>query len=281
MANTQELRRKIKSVRSTAKLTKAMQMVAAAKMARAVERAVASRPYADSMAALLKQLQGDGVLDHPLLAQPTTGRHLVILVTSNRGLAGAFNSQVLRAALDLVDETTDIIAVGRKGQAYLRRFHPDKVVAEFAAPDGAVHFSDGTPIAHLATAGFLGGRYRTVTVVYTAFVSAIRQAATTLQLLPLTSTDDSEVAADGTVVEPSHAAVLDTLLQRAVPLRLFRCLLESSAAEQSARMLAMKNATDNANEIVDDLTLTYQSVRQAGITRQIIEIASGAAALGA
>lgn len=280
MPNTQELRRKIKSVRSTAKLTKAMQMVAAAKMARAVERAVASRPYAQQMDALVGQLRGSMSADHPLLAERTEGRQAVILVTSNRGLAGAFNSQAIRAALARLDASTDVIAVGRKGLAYFRRFHPDNLVADFAAADGAVKYADVTPIAHLATAGFLAGRYRTVTVLYTAFVSAIRQEVRTLQLLPLVRSEATGPS-DTVTIEPDPATVLDILLQRAVPMRLFRCLLESSASEQSARMLAMKNATDNANDIVDDLTLTYQSVRQAGITRQIIEIASGAAALGA
>ncbi len=279
MANTQELRRKIKSVRSTAKLTKAMQMVAAAKMARAVERAVASREYADAMDALLADLAA-GDANHPLLATPEQGRRLLILLTSNRGLAGAFNSQVIRAGVDRLDADTDVVAVGRRGEAYMARFHTSALTAAFPAPDGAAKYADATAVARLAVDGFLGGQYRDVRVIYTGYVSAIRQEVRELQLLPLAS---SAAAGSGDVprIEPNRAAVLDVLLARAVPMRLFRCLLESAASEQSARMLAMKNATDNANDIVDELTLTYQSVRQAGITRQIIEIASGAAALAA
>ena len=282
MPNTQELRRKIKSIRSTAKLTKAMQMVAAAKMARATERAVASRRYANELSSVIAQLSGNSALEHPLLRTPKQGRAAFIVVTSNRGLAGALNSQVIRLAVSNLNDTTDLIVVGRKGQAYFRRFHPDRVVAEFPAADSLPAFQDATAIAHLVTTGFLEGRYSNVTVIYPQFESLLRQVPTIKVVLPM-SPDQTQDTITGTdyTFEPSAPKVLDTLLARSVPLRIFQMLVEASASEHSSRMLAMKSATDNANDIVDELTLTYQGVRQANITRQIIEIASGAAALSA
>lgn len=282
MASTQELRRKIKSIRSTAKLTKAMQMVAAAKMARATERAVASRRYAAELSAVIRQLASNATLEHPLLKTPKEGRVACIVVTSNRGLAGALNSQVIRMAVAGLNETTDLIVIGRKGQAYFRRFHPDRVVAEFPAADSLPAFQDATAIAHLVTSGFLAGRYSSVYVVYPQFESLLRQVPTTKTVLPIISDQAEDEAKNSDYTfEPSPAQVLDTLLARSIPLRIFQMLVEASASEHSSRMLAMKSATDNANDIVDELTLTYQGVRQASITRQIIEIASGAAALSA
>ena len=256
-------------------------MVAAAKMARATERAVASRRYATALSAVIAQLSGNASLEHPLLVTPDEGRTACIVVTSNRGLAGALNSQVIRMAVAQLDSETDLIIIGRKGQAYFRRFHPDRVVAEFPAADSLPSFSDVTAITHLVIAGFLEGRYNAVSVVYPQFESLLRQVPTTKILLPILPEQTQEVAAADYTFEPNPAQVLDTLLARSIPLRLFQMLVEASASEHSSRMLAMKNATDNANDIVDELTLTYQGVRQAGITRQIIEIASGAAALSA
>jgi F-type H+-transporting ATPase subunit gamma len=282
VASTQELRRKIKSIRSTAKLTKAMQMVAAAKMARATERAVASRRYAAELSAVIAQLAGSSALEHPLLTTPKEGRAACIVVTSNRGLAGALNSQVIRMAVASLSETTDLIVIGRKGQAYFRRFHPDRVVAEFPAADSLPAFQDATAIAHLVTTGFLEGRYSSVNVVYPQFESLLRQVPMTKTVLPILSDQaQAETKSSDFAFEPNPAQVLDTLLARSIPLRIFQMLVEASASEHSSRMLAMKSATDNANDIVDELTLTYQGVRQANITRQIIEIASGAAALSA
>ncbi len=281
MPNTQELRRKIASIRSTAKLTKAMQMVAAAKMSRAIERAVSSRAYTDRVQTLLRELSHGRTIEHELFAERSDGKQLLILLTSNRGLAGAFNTQVIRNAVTGLTEATDIVAVGRKGQAYLHRFHPGRVMAEFPAADGLPVFADASAIAHLATTGFVRGTYREVVVVYTRFESMLRQQVLRQTVLPIRPEAVDTEGPTERRFEPSPGEVLDVLLRRSVPVQLFQLLIESTASEHAARMLAMKNATENATEIVDDLTLTYQSVRQAGITRQIIEIASGAAALGA
>ena len=283
MANTQELRRKIKSIRSTAKLTKAMQMVAAAKMARATQRAIASRTYAAALTAVIAELAASAELQHPLLVQPIEGSDVLVVLTSNRGLAGALNSQVIRMAVSALTATTKLVVVGRKGQAYFRRFHPDQVIAEFPAADSLPAFTDATALSHLLTTGFLGGTYRTIRIIYPRFQSMLSQVPTTVSLLPIRPNELGETVktTTGYKFEPNPTQVLDTLLARSIPLRIFQLLIETSASEHSSRMLAMKNATDNAGDIVDELTLTYQGVRQAGITRQIIEIASGAAALGA
>lgn len=281
MPNTQELRRKIASIRSTAKLTKAMQMVAAAKMNRAIERAVSSRTYIASLHGVLGGLVRNQAMTHELFVGPAEGRILLILFTSNRGLAGVFTTQVLREAVANLTEETDLVVVGRKGQAYLHRFHPGRVVAEFPAADNLPAFADASAIAHLATKGFLNGAYREVAVVYTRFESMLRQQVERRTVLPIRPIESLDELVHEPRFEPTTQEVIDTLLRRWVPVQLFQLMIESNASEHAARMLAMKNATENAHEIVDELTLTYQSVRQAGITRQIIEIASGAAALRA
>ena len=260
-----------------------MQMVAAAKMARATQRAIASRTYAAALTAVIAELAASAELQHPLLVQPIEGSDVLVVLTSNRGLAGALNSQVIRMAVSALTATTKLVVVGRKGQAYFRRFHPDQVIAEFPAADSLPAFTDATALSHLLTTGFLGGTYRTIRIIYPRFQSMLSQVPTTVSLLPIRPNELGETVktTTGYKFEPNPTQVLDTLLARSIPLRIFQLLIETSASEHSSRMLAMKNATDNAGDIVDELTLTYQGVRQAGITRQIIEIASGAAALGA
>ena len=282
MASTRDLRRKIASVKATGKLTRAMQMVAASKMNRATAAATSSRRYADEAWAVIGELAERTNLTHPLFALPKSGKRAIIVIASNRGLAGSFNTQVIRLASSTLDATTDLITVGRKALQYFRRFRPDNLKAEFPASDATPTSADVTPIAQLITKKFLDGEYQRVDVVYNQFVSTLVQRPVTEQLLPIkpeASTGEATDLGGEFTIEPSPSEVLSALAERIVPLRLFQMLLESAAAEHSARMVAMKSATDNAKEIVGDLTLTYQSIRQANITREIIEVAAGANAL--
>lgn len=282
MPSTQDLRRKIASVRATAKLTKAMQMVAASKMNRAVQAATTSRAYAETAWTVLGELAARTGTAHPYFEVRETGKVALIVVASNRGLAGSFNSQVLRAATTTLTQDTDLITVGRKALAYMRRFHGEQLIADFPASDATPRATDVSPITQLVAERFLSGEYRAVFVAYNKFESTLTQKPVIEQLFPITPvTPDEETRAvlSEFAVEPSPAEVLDALVRRVVPLRLYQMLLDSSASEHSSRMVAMKSATDNANDIVDDLTLTYQGVRQANITREIIEVSSGAAAL--
>lgn len=287
MPSTRELRRKIQSVRSTGKLTRAMQMVAASKMAKATSAAGASRTYAAAAWTVIGDLVARSGGSHPLFAAHERGKRAVIVLASNRGLAGSFNTQVFRVAVSALGDDVEVITVGRKALQYFRRFHADHLVADFPASDSTPHTTDAQAIASLVTKQFLAGQYRQVDVARNAFVSTLVQKPVIDRLLPI-QPDQGELAPPKPasagevgefVIEPNPAEVLDALAKRIVPLRLYQMLLESSAAEHSARMVAMKSATDNAQEIAADLTLTYQSIRQANITREIIEVASGASAL--
>ncbi|MGI6103413.1 MAG: ATP synthase F1 subunit gamma [Patescibacteria group bacterium] len=282
MPSTQDLRRKITSVKATAKLTRAMQMVAASKMSRAVQAATASRAYADTAWTVLGDLAARTGGAHPLFVVREAGKIALVIVASNRGLAGSFNSQVFRAALSAITPDTELITVGRKALGYLRRFRGDQLVADFPASDATPRTTDASSITQFLTERFLRGEYRAVFVAYNKFESTLASRPVVEQLLPVVPTAPDEATSAALAefaVEPSPVAVLDALVRRVVPLRFYQMLLDSSASEHSARMVAMKSATDNAGEIVDDLTLTYQGVRQANITREIIEVSSGAAAL--
>ncbi len=280
MSGKHELKRKIASVRSTAKLTKAMRMVAASKMNKAVVRAMTSRAYAENAWKLVRSVSRGRAVTHPFFLNQAEGRTALVVLTSNRGLAGSFNSQVIREALRNLDAQTDLFLVGRKGQTYFRRLQDVKIIAAFDMPDRLPKFEDVTPMTHVLLQQF-SSTYRRIVVVYNRFDSLLKQTPEALQLLPIALNPQDEEPTKEYRFEPSPDEVLRALLNRVVPMRLYQLLLESSASEHSARMVAMKNATDNANELVDDLTLTYQSVRQSEITRQIIEVASGAAALRA
>lgn len=280
MPSTRDLRRKIASVKATGKLTRAMQMVAASKMTKATGAATASKTYAQTAWSIIGDLVHRSGGTHPLFQQPATGKRAIIVLASNRGLAGSFNTQVFRRAAAELGDDVELITVGRKALQYFRRFHPDHLVADFVASDSTPSALEAQPIAALVTKKFLAGEYRQVDVVRNEFVSTLVQRPLTERLLPIEPAQNEDGAnLSEFIIEPSPAEVLAALATRIVPLRLYQMLLESSAAEHSARMVAMKSATDNAKEIAADLTLTYQGVRQANITREIIEVASGAAAL--
>jgi F-type H+-transporting ATPase subunit gamma len=282
VASQREIRRRIGAVRNIRQATRAMQFVAASKLKRAQDAAVAARPYAEKIDEVLADLAavlGDD--DHPLLARREGGTRWVLLFTTDRGFAGSLNANAIRAAQrELVEHGDNIrlVTVGRKGREAMRRFRVP-LEATFQGFGDRPTFADVLATARLVTDAYVNGAVDRVELVYSTFVSTLVQRARVEQLLPVQPTQDLEgIPGRQFIFEPSAAAVLEQLLPRYVATRLYRAVLENLASEQSARMIAMKNATDNAEDLIDDLTLTYNKVRQANITREMIEIATGAQA---
>ncbi len=289
MPSLKDLKIRIESVKSTRKITKAMQMVAAAKLRRAQESAENARPYAERMEAVLSNL-ASGVKDSPtaprLLAG--TGReqtHLVVVATSERGLCGGFNSTIVRLArahtlkLEGEGKAVKILTVGKKGREQLRRDHADKMVAHVDL--GAVKrvgYADAAEIAQQIIARFNAGEFDVCTIFYNRFQSVISQVPTARRLIPA-SFEPTEAAASQYEYEPDEEAILADLLPRGLATQVFTALLENGASEQGARMSAMDNATRNAGEMIDKLTIVYNRSRQQAITSELIEIISGAEAL--
>ena len=292
MASLKALRARINSVKSTRKITSAMKMVAASKLKRAQTQAEAARPYAERMQRML------GALARSAANSPTaprmlvgTGRdqvHLLVVVTADRGLAGAFNTNVGRAArgaiqrLEAEGKTVRVLTVGRKGRDYLRREFADRLVGEFSfAGKKRVEFSDTTEVAARITSMMDAGEFDVCTIVYNRFQSVISQIPTELRLVPLAVPEGDAPPASGAQYEfePDEEEILRALLPRNMAIQLFRALIESAAGEQGARMSAMDNATRNAGDMINRLTLNYNRTRQANITRELIEIISGAEAV--
>jgi F-type H+-transporting ATPase subunit gamma len=286
-----EIRRRIRSIKNTAQITRAMEMVAASKMRRAQQAVLAARPYADRIRAMLGDLAAmtspaEEVRAFPLLQRRPVKRIQLILVTSDRGLAGALNTNVIRRAVDFMTrersepiEHFDIVAIGRKGRDFLVRYGWP-MIAEFTRVTDRPSVEAIRPIVELATHDFISGRVDAVFVVYTHFINTLRQEPRVFQLLPIEPPEESGAISDY-IFEPDPATVLEALLPRFLEMQLYRILLEASASEHSARMVAMRNATQNALDLVAELTLTYNKARQAQITREVSEIAAGANALGA
>lgn len=280
MSSAQELRRKIKSIKSTAKLTKAMQMVAASKMNKAIEAATSSRNYSDLAWSIVGDLVGTATLN-PLLSVREVNKKLLVVFTSNKGLAGGFNAQVIKKTIDSIDENTDIVTIGKKGKNYFARFHPHKLIADFEAPDTYPKSKDVEDLVVFLQNKFLSGEYDQISVVYNVFQSAVSQVSSIEQVFPvkIVETKKDNIDYNEIKIEPNAKTVLDYIIPRVILARVYQIFLDSSASEHASRMLAMKNATDNAKDILGDLTLTYQGVRQSGITREIIEVSAGANAL--
>lgn len=286
-----EIRRRIRSIKNTAQITRAMEMVAASKMRRAQQAVLAARPYAERIRVMLGDLAAmsspqEEVQAFPLLQHRPIRRIQVILVTSDRGLAGSLNTNVIRRAIDFMTherpepiENFDIVAVGRKGRDFLVRYGWP-MVAEFTRVTDRPSIEAVRPLAELATQDFTTGRVDAVFIVYTHFINTLKQEPRVLQLLPIEPPEGTGVISDY-IFEPDPVTVLEALLPRFIEMQLYRVLLEASASEHSARMVAMRNATQNALDLVAELTLTYNKARQAQITREVSEIAAGANALGA
>jgi len=283
MPSQREIRRRIGSVKNIRQITRAMQFVAASKLKRAQDATLASRPYGhsiDEVIADLASVLGDE--GHPLLRTPESGApRTIVLFTTDRGLAGALNSNLIRFALKELETAgagSTIITIGKKGRDALARGGYE-ISAAFPGYGDKPTFGDVTALVSLLVGDFLSGRSAGVTLIHPAFISTLTQRPEAVQLLPIkASADTAGIPGNQFLFEPDPAAVLEALLPRYVATRIFQGVLETTACEQSSRMVAMKNATENAADLISDLTLTYNKVRQSNITREMIEIASGASA---
>ncbi len=291
MPSLKDLKNRIETVKSTRKITKAMQMVAAAKLRRAQEAAEMARPYAERMEAVmsgLAQAVGNAEGAPRLLAGTGEDKvHLLVVMTSERGLCGGFNSSIARLARQRIQKllgegkTVKILTVGKKGREQLRRDYSDHMIGHVDLSDvKRVGYANASDIASDVLNRFDAGEFDVATIFYNHFQSVISQIPTAQQIIPA-SFDDAEAAEGGTLYdyEPSEEAVLEDLLPRGVATQIFTALLENGASEQGARMSAMDNATRNAGEMIDKLTIQYNRSRQAVITNELIEIISGAEAL--
>jgi F-type H+-transporting ATPase subunit gamma len=283
MPSQREIRRRIGAVRNIKQITRAMQFVAASKLKRAQDSTLQSRPYADKIDEVLADLASVlGEEEHPLLAKREGGTRAVVLLTTDRGLAGSLNTNTIRFTAQLItDHEGDLrmITVGRKGHAAMRRARVP-IAASFDGFGDRPTFAVVVPLARLLTDDYLAGTYSTIDLVYPRFISTLTQRPVVDRLLPVEPSASADVGIPGRqfIFEPNPDEVLRQLLPRYVATRVFQAVLELTASEQSARMVAMKNATENAQDLIEDLTLTYNKVRQANITREMIEIATGAQA---
>ena len=282
MASPRDIRRRINAAKNIKQITRAMQFVAASKLRRAQESTLSARPYSEKIDEVLADVAAVlGSEDHPLLAEPTGGKRLMVLITTDRGLAGPLNTNTIRfIAREITEHKGDlaVITVGRKGRDAMRRSRVP-IDAHFAGFGDKPQFADVLPLARLISDDFLAGKYAKIEIVFSRFVSTLSQKPVMDQLLPIEATEDTEgIPGNQFIFEPSPRAVLEQLLPRYVATRLFHAVLEAKASEESSRMVAMKNATENAEELIDDLTLAYNKVRQSNITREMIEIATGARA---
>lgn len=297
---TREIRRRIKAVTSTKKITKAMELVASAKMRRVTQSLMQTRPYTDRSWQLLKNVsERTDPSKHPLLQRrPRLTRQALVLLSTNRGLVGAFNTNLMAAAMNAVTAAreqgieTDLVLMGLKGRAMVYRYGVT-ASADFPKADIASSVLDVRAMAKLVISEFLSARVDRVNVVFMDYRSTLVQKPIVRQVLPLDraafeatgqieSQPDAELAAADAreyLFEPNADSVLDVLLNRLVELQLYRALLETNASEQAARMMAMRNASDAANDLIDDLTLTFNQARQAAITQDLSEISAGRAAL--
>jgi F-type H+-transporting ATPase subunit gamma len=282
VASQREIRRRIAAVKNIKQITRAMQFVAASKHKRAQDATLSARPYSQKIDELLADLSAViGADEHPLLARREDGKRLIVLITSDRGLAGPFNTNTIRfAALEITQHGGDlaVVTVGRKGRDAMRRSRVP-MEAHFEGFGDRPNFADVLPLARLITDDYLAGTYARVDVVFSQFVSTLTQRPALDRLLPIEPAEDTEgIPGNQFIFEPRPGAVLEQLLPRYIAARLFQAILESKASEESSRMVAMRNATDNAEDLIQDYTLAYNKVRQANITREMIEIASGAQA---
>ncbi|MFA5188851.1 MAG: ATP synthase F1 subunit gamma [Patescibacteria group bacterium] len=300
MPNTKDIRHRIKSIGNTKKITKAMEMVASSKMRRAVNSVLATRPYSSlAWQLILNVAQKIKIQRHPLLRNRKEIKKMaVVLITSNRGLCGSFNQQVIKTAVEYIKQQkslkenleVELICLGKKGARAMSR-SGQKVAAEFIKPDILKDSEEIRPIQKMILTDFLQKKYDQIALVYTDYVSALKQVPRVKQILPIKTIRDKFLGEIGDVIqenkkesfeylfEPKPQIILDVLLPRLLEVQIYQAVLESNAAEHSARMLAMRNANEAAGDMISELTLAYNQLRQAAITREIAEIAGGKAAL--
>jgi F-type H+-transporting ATPase subunit gamma len=299
MASTKEIKRRIKSTKNTKKITKAMELVAASKMKRAVSSTLASRLYAEYSWEILSSIaKNTEKINHPLFVEREEIKNiLLVLITSNRGLCGAYNTQVIKKALSLIkNENTniDIVTVGKKGDTMMRRIGKN-IIADFFELPSNISLSDIIPISELVVNEYNLGHYNKVLVAYTDFISALSQKPNIKQVIPVSKSDLRELIdtlgddfknkenktekITDYLFEGNQEVLVKSLAEKIIRMQIYQMLLESNASEQSSKMVAMKNASEAASEMIDDFTLMFNKARQASITREISEISAGMASV--
>lgn len=287
MASRQQLKQRIGSVKSTKQITKAMELVSASKMRRAQEQAMRSRDYRNIAKQILSRLRElTDVKKHPLYTQRKLSTRLHIVVTSNRGLAGAYNSNILkRLTLELQQDkeagvVSKIIVIGKQGARFIVRFEEIEVLAVYESFPDQLTANDIRPLLDTVVQQFTTANVDAVDIIYTDYKTSITQVVTVDRLLPAAYTDEPvEPDLENAVFEPSPEAVLEAITERLIESQLSQAIMESAASEQSMRMMAMKSATDNASDLIEDLTLAFNTARQGAITQELAEITGGAEAI--
>ena len=297
MANLRDIRRRIKSVKSTSQITKAMELVSAAKMKKAQDQALAGRDYADKLNKVLVNLKENTTEEsHPLLEKREGAKELMLVISTGRGLCGGLNTNLYKAVIKSATDATEYVTVGKKLRQTIAKTG-GKIVTDWEVAD-PVPFNDAKPISKFLTEKFLSGGYDKISVAFNNFVSTLTQTPEVFQLLPIESEDlgekqDYEGVDKGEIgetdkaaalaadydFEPSAEGVLDKLLPLYINFQIYQMLVEARASEHSARMVAMKAATDNAKNMIDDLTLEYNKARQAAITAELLEITTAMKAM--
>lgn len=312
MAGTKEIKQRIKSVKNTKKITKAMELVAASKMKRAISKALSSRLYANyswelltSLSERLEGIEQPFFNGHPTENAKEDKKTLFVIITSNGGLCGAYNSQIIKkaiSALKIIDaKNVDIITIGKKGDNAMRRTGSNVIASFLDLPDNT-SLSDILPLSKIIIDEFKSTKYEKIYIAYTDFVSALTQKANVKQILPITKQDikelienlseendsknsgeklkeESSIKKVPYIFEGDMNEIIESLAEKLVRMQIYHMVLESSASEQSSRMMAMKNASEAAGEMIDDLTLVFNKARQAGITQEISEISAGMASI--
>ena len=292
MPSTRDIRRRIRSVKNTAQITKAMQMVASSKMRKAQMAALAGRPYASLMNKMLAHVVGNaGDFAHALMEKREVKQRAVILVSTDKGLCGALNSNLTREAAKFDKNTTVFISAGKKGSQFVARTKR-QLAAEFTYKDAPL-FAEARAISKFAQQMFIKGEVDAVDILFTNFISTLNQKPEVLPLLPIGEVKGVQAGVHGHetsvalekseleyLFEPSAEGVMGSLLPHFMNFQVYQILLEAKASEHSSRMVAMKNATDNAKQLIKDLTLEYNKLRQANITKELLEITTAQMALG-
>jgi len=285
MPNLKEIRNRISSVSSTMQITNAMKMVSAAKLKKAQDSIVSMRPYSEKISDLIDKLVGfsDETLSHPFFSNKNKGKILIVTITSNRGLCGAFNSNIVKSTIkkvaDFSDKKIEIISIGKVGKEGLSKKF--EITKDESSLFDNLTFENTSKIANYIINDFLNNEYEKVFITYNQFKNAATQIVKFETLLPIYSTKnlDNKKINNNYIIEPSYDSILETLLPSSIRIKLFKAIKESFASEHGARMTAMHKATDNAKDLRDQLKLTYNKARQASITNEILEIVSGAEAL--
>jgi len=284
LANIRLIRRRIRGIQSTAKITRAMEMIATSKMRRAQERSLAGRPYSEKIRQVLADLAAlprEGEALHPLLQRRPVTKIAIVHITPDRGLCGGLNASLNRRTASFILEqsvSVTLITVGRKGRDFMRRYGRD-IRADFTGLGDRPSLLDTLPISRIIIDDYTNGIIDLVYLVYAQFISTMVQRPIIQQILPVEPAEIPQAQNVDYIYEPEPTSVLGGLLPRFVEMQVYHAILESIASEQSARKVAMRNATDNASELIEELTLMYNKARQESITKELLDITGGAAAL--